>query len=167
MLGVRWQMRNLIIGIILVIVTFIAGYFKGEYDKGVEVALQVTKANEASAEKEKQLNQVAITYATVLREKENNANKKIQALRNDVASGNRRLFIPVTTQAPNCSVQTTTDALPTSGSNTGEARAELDRKVADDLIAITAEGDSAIRKLNTCINQYNKIKDKLNDSIKH
>jgi len=66
MLGVRWQMRNLIIGIILVIVTFIAGYFKGEYDKGVEVALQVTKANEASAEKEKQLNQVAITYATLL-----------------------------------------------------------------------------------------------------
>ncbi len=167
MLEVRWLMRNIIIGIILSIVTFIAGYFKGEYDKGVDVALQVTKANEASAEKEKQLTQVAVTYATVLREKENNANKKIQALRNDVASGNRRLFIPVSTQAPNCSVQATTDAPITSGSDTRETRAELDRKTSDDLIAITAEGDSAIRKLNTCINQYNEIKDKLNDAIKH
>jgi len=160
-------MRNLILGVILSIVIFTAGYLKGEYDKGVDVALEVTKANEASAEKEKQLTQVATTYATVLREKENNANKKIQALRADVASGNRRLFIPVSTQTPNCSVQTTTDATPPNGSNTRETRTELDRKVADDLIAIVAEGDSAIRKLNTCISQYNEIKDKLNDPIKH
>jgi len=162
---VKWLMRNLIIGVILAVVTFIAGYFKGEYDKGVEVALEVTKANEASAEKEKQLNQVAITYATVLREKENNANKKIKALRADVASGNLRLFLP--TQSTNCSIQPTTDTPITSGSDTRETRTELDRKVAEDLIAITAEGDTAIRKLNTCISQYNEIKDKLNDPIKH
>lgn len=158
-------MRNLIIGILLSLITFTAGYFKGEYDKGVEVALEVVKANEVSAEKEKQLNQVAITYATVLREKENDANKKIQTLRNDVASGNRRLFLP--TKSTNCSIQPTTDTPITSGSDTRETRTELDRKVAEDLIAITAEGDTAIRKLNTCINQYNEIKDKINDPIKH
>jgi len=158
-------MRNLIIGIILSIVTFAAGYLKGEYDKGVEVALEVTKANEVSAEKEKQMTQVATTYATVLREKENNANKKIQALRNDVATGNLRLFLP--TKSTDCSVQSTTDATITSGSDTRETRTELDRKIAEDLIAITAEGDTAIRKLNVCISQYNEIKDKLNDPIKH
>lgn len=153
---------KLLVTCVVVLLVFVGGYWKGNYDKGVETALEVAAANDAARQTETQLNSVATTYATVLRKNETNAQKKITDLRTAVASGERKLFIP--TQAPNCGVQTSTDASSTSGSDTGEARAELDRKVADSLIAITAEGDTAIRKLNVCIEQYNTVKDKLNDA---
>lgn len=153
---------KLLVTCVVVLLVFVGGYWKGNYDKGVETALEVAAANDAARQTETQLNSVATTYATVLRKNETNAQKKITDLRTAVASGERKLFIP--TQAPNCGVQTSTDASSTSGSDTGEARAELDRKVADSLIAITAEGDTAIRKLNICIEQYNTVKDKLNDA---
>ena len=153
---------KLLVTCVVVLLVFGGGYWKGNYDKGVETALEVAAANDTARQTETQLNSVATTYATVLRKNETNAQKKITDLRTAVASGERKLFIP--TQAPNCGVQTSTDASSTSGSNAGEARAELDRKVADSLIAITAEGDTAIRKLNTCIEQYNTVKDKLNDA---
>jgi len=147
---------------VVVLLALAGAYWKGSYDKGVEVALQVEEANNTARETEKQMAVVATTYATTLRKKETNAQKEITSLRTAVASGERRLFIP--TQAPDCSVQPTTDTSPASGSDAGEARAELDRKVADSLIALTAEGDTAIRKLNACIDQYNTIKERLNDS---
>lgn len=147
---------------VLILVALGGAYWKGTYDKGLAVAVEVAEANEQARQVETQMAVVATTYATTLRKNETNAQKKISDLRTAVASGERKLFIP--TEAPNCGVQASTDASPASGSDTGEARAELDRKVADSLIALTAEGDTAIRKLNTCIEQYNTIKDKLNDS---
>ena len=153
---------KLLLVCVVAILALGGAYWKGSYDKGVDVALEVIEANNAARETEKQLATVATTYATTLRKNEQNAQKKITDLRTAVASGERKLFIPV--QTPNCSIQTSTDATTTSGSDTGEARAELDRKVADSLIALTAEGDTAIRKLNTCISQYNEIKEKLNDA---
>lgn len=147
---------------VLILVALGGAYWKGTYDKGLAVAVEVAEANEQARQVETQMAVVATTYATTLRKNETNAQKKISDLRTAVASGERKLFIP--TEAPNCGVQASTDASPASGSDTGEARAELDRKIADSLIALTAEGDTAIRKLNTCIEQYNTIKDKLNDS---
>lgn len=154
-------MKALLVCVIAFIV-FVGGYWKGSYDKGVETALEVAAANNDARQKETQLATVATTYANVLRKNESNAQKKISDLRTAVVSGERKLFIPVTTETPNCSVQASTDASTTSGSDTGETRAELDRKVADSLIAITAEGDTAIRKLNTCISLYNELTQKEN-----
>lgn len=156
-------MRNLLLSIALFVFAFGGGYWKGGYDKGVETALEVVEANDMARNTEKQLTTVATTYAETLRKNEQNAQKKITDLRIAVSSGEHKLFIPVATQTTNCSVQPTTDAAPTSGSDTRETRAELDRKVAESLIAIVAEGDTAIRKLNVCINQYNEIKEKIND----
>lgn len=153
---------KILVGICIAFLLFIGGYWKGTYDKGLSVAVEVAEANEQARQVETQMAVVATTYATTLRKNETNAQKKISDLRTAVASGERKLFIP--TEAPNCGVQASTDASPASGSDTGEARAELDRKVADSLISLTAEGDTAIRKLNICIEQYNTIKDKLNDS---
>jgi len=160
-------MKTILACIIAILVALGAGYWKGSYDAGVKTALQVSAANDVAREKEKQMGEVAATYATVLRKKEKDAEKKITNLRIAVANGERKLFIPVTTKAPDCSVSTTSDASTSSGSNSGETRAELNGQVAQDLISIVAEGDSAIRKLNVCISQYNEIKDKLNDPVKH
>jgi hypothetical protein len=154
---------KLLLVCVVAILALGGAYWKGSYDKGVEVALEVIEANEKARESEKQMAVVATTYATTLRKNETNAQKKINDLRVAVASGERRLFIP--TQAPNCGVQASTDALPASGA-TGEARAELDRKVADSLIALTAEGDTAIRKLNICIDQYNSMKETINATLR-
>lgn len=154
---------KLLLACVVVLLALGGAYWKGSYDKGVEVALEVIEANEKARETEKQMAVVATTYATTLRKNETNAQKKINDLRVAVASGERRLFIP--TQAPNCGVQASTDALPASGA-TGEARAELDRTVADSLIALTAEGDTAIRKLNICIDQYNSMKETINATLR-
>jgi hypothetical protein len=160
-------MKTILACIIAILVALGLGYWKGSYDAGVETALQVSAANNVAREKEKQIGEVAATYATVLRKKEKDAEKKITNLRIAVANGERKLFIPVTTKASDCSVSTTSDASTSSGSNSGETRAELNGQVAQDLISIVAEGDSVIRKLNVCISQYNEIKDKLNDPVKH
>lgn len=153
-----------LLGVVLAFLVFIGGYWKGTYDKGVSVALEVAEANDKARQAEAQMAVVATTYATTLRKNETNAQKKINDLRVAVASGERRLFLP--TQAPVCGVQASTDASPASGSDAGETRASLDREVADSLIAITAEGDTAIRKLNICIEQYNSVKETLNATIR-
>ena len=155
---------KILIGCVVVLLALGGGYWKGSYDKGVETALEVAAANDAARQTETQLTAVANTYASVLRKNETNAQKKISDLRTAVSSGERKLFLSVSPQATNCSVQTTTDTSVASGSDAGETRTELDRKVADSLIALTAEGDTAIRKLNVCVNQYNEIKDKINDT---
>lgn len=73
------------------------------------------------------------------------AESKIAYLRRRVQSGAVRMSVPATA----CAVSTNT--------RTGavETRAELDPKDADDLIAIAADGDAAIRELNLCIDKYN------------
>ena len=164
MSGEKLLMRNLLLSVALLISAFGVGYWKGDYDKGVEIALEVVEANDRARNTEAQLATVATVYAETLRKNEINAQKKITDLRTAVSSGERKLFIPVAPQAPNCSVQAATDASPASGSDTGETRTELDRTVAETLITLTAEGDTAIRKLNVCISQYNEIKEKLNDA---
>lgn len=154
---------KLVIGVVVAFVLFIGGYWKGTYDKGVAIAIEVAEANDRARQTETQMAVIATTYATTLRKNETNAQKKINDLRVAVASGERKLFIP--TQAPNCSVQASTDASVASGA-TGETRAELDRTVASSLIALTAEGDTAIRKLNICIDQYNSMKETINATLR-
>jgi hypothetical protein len=77
-------------------------------------------------------------------------------VRADIATGERRLFIPV--KAPECAVSATSDAATPSGNNSGETRAELSGQVSESLIAIASEGDTAIRKLNACIDSYETLR---------
>ena len=109
--------------------------------------------NEKARETEKQMAVVATTYADTLRKSNKDAEKKITTLRANIATGDLRLSIP--TQSPVCP---SSDAAPAVGDNSGETRTELDREVARSLIAITAEGDTAIRKLNACIETYNTLR---------
>lgn len=86
----------------------------------------------------------AAKAADQLHKDKEDAQQKINRLRADVASGAQRLSIRAS-----CSASATGSA--------AEARAELDPKTADDLIAITADGDQAIIELNSCIDLYNKF----------
>ena len=80
------------------------------------------------------------------------AKDKVTKLQSDIASGELRLSIATR------SVQTCSDS--TSPARGTEARAELDPEASKSLIAITADGDTAIRALNACIDIYEKVRSK-------
>jgi prophage endopeptidase len=89
--------------------------------------------------------------ATKLKKENDAAKSQITTLRNDVASGAVRLSIATKT-----GLYASTDTAFTSGNQ--QTRTELDPTAALGLIAIAADGDSAIRQLNACITAYEQIR---------
>jgi len=142
-----------LLGIVLTVLSsFGGGYWKGKHDENARQQIEIAAANDKTRQTEQNMAVVANTYATTLRNAQNAAKAKETKLRADAATGALRLSIP--TQTPVCS---TADTAPAAG-DSRETRAELDRSVAEALIAITADGDAAIRKLNACIDTYEKMR---------
>jgi hypothetical protein len=143
----------ILLGIVLTVLSaFGGGYWKGKHDENARQQIEIAAANDKARQTEQNMAVVANTYATTLRNAQNAAKAKETKLRADAATGALRLSIP--TQAPVCP---TADTTPAAG-DSRETRAELDRSVAEALIAITADGDAAIRKLNACIDTYEKMR---------
>jgi prophage endopeptidase len=143
-----------ILGIILAILgSFGSGYYKGEQDEYERQQTEIARLNTEARETEQRMAEVAQTYAKTLRKANDVARIKETKLRTDLASSERKLFIPVKTDCP---VPATTDAPAPSGST--ETRAELDPRIAQSLVDLTSRGDQAIRQLNTCIDQYEKVR---------
>jgi hypothetical protein len=133
-----------------------SGYYKGKHDENTRQQVEIAALNAKARDTEQAMAQVAQTYAQTLRKANNVAKVKEDKLRSDIAAGKRKLFIPV--QAPDCAVSASTDAPVTDGDNSGETRAELSGQVSESLIAIASEGDTAIRKLNACIESYETLR---------
>jgi cobalamin biosynthesis protein CobD/CbiB len=132
--------------------SFGGGYYKGSSDEEARQQIEIAAANAKARETEQNMVEVAQTYATTLRKANDVAKAKETKLRADVATGTLRLSIP--TQSPVCPASTSTPA----AGDSGEARTELDRTTAEALISIAADGDAAIRKLNTCIQSYETLR---------
>jgi hypothetical protein len=146
-----------ILGIIMAVLSsFGVGYFTGELNEYERQQLEIAALNAKARETEQTMAKVAQTYAETLRKANNVAKIKETRLRDDIATG--ALSLRVAVKAPQCALQAATDTAPASGGDAGTTSAELDRSVADALIAITAEGDAAIRKLNTCIQTYDQMR---------
>jgi prophage endopeptidase len=133
-----------------------SGYYKGKHDENTRQQVEIAALNAKARETEQAMVQVAQTYGQTLRKANNVAKAKEDKLRADIVSGQRKLFIPV--KAADCAIPTTADAAPSDGDNSGEARAELSGQVSESLIAIASEGDTAIRKLNACIDSYETLR---------
>ena len=131
-----------------------SGYFKGSADEYERQQLEIARLNEQARETEKRMGEVAQTYAQNLRKSNNVAKAKETKLHSDIASGERKLFIPV--KAPECAVHAASDSTTAAGNT--ETRAELDAGIAQSLVDITSRGDQAIRSLNACIDQYNQMR---------
>jgi len=144
-----------ILGIVLAVLSaFGSGYWKGSEDEITRQQLEIAKLN-AEARQKEQILVSAIQAQTTKLQKANQDAKLAQQKRNaDIDSGSLRLRIPV--KATNCPIQATTDTAPTSGDSV-QTTAELDREIAKSLIAITEQGDSNTRQLNSCIEAYNSI----------
>ena len=133
--------------------SFGGGYFKGKHDENTRQQLEIASLNAQARQKEQVLAAAVNAQATQLMKANQNA-KLLQQKRNaDIDSGALKLRIPVKTD---CSVPTSSDTTSAVGSNAGTSSAELDGQTAKSLVAITDEGDTAIRKLNTCIALYNE-----------
>lgn len=140
------------------------GFNKGWNERDVEMQAAIAKANEESRAKEQQLTAQINANATQLQEANNVLDQKSSALDRAIRSGRVRL------PAPSC-VQPAASA-PSPAGDRQEARAEPDRPAdtASDaeretlrLIAqIAADGDRAINQLNSCIDAYNAVREKLN-----
>jgi hypothetical protein len=144
-----------ILAIVLALLgSFGSGYYKGEQDEYERQQIEIAALNAKARETEQRMGEVAQTYAQTLRKSNDVAKAKETKLRSDIATGQRKLFIPI--QAPECAVPATADS-PVAVGNT-EARAELDSGIAQSLVDLTSRGDQAIRSLNACIDQYNQMR---------
>ena len=144
-----------LLGILLAIgSSFGGGYYKGGEDENARQQAEIASLNAIAREKEQALVAAVNKQTTQLLKVENNA--KIQIAKRDAAisAGTLKLRIPV--QSPVCPVHTPSDA-PTESRDSVQATAELDRETAKNLIAITDDGDKAIRQLNACIDAYNTV----------
>lgn len=121
------------------VVCLLMAFFAGKYDERQAIKAEVERIESSMRD------EAAATTAKLEKEKRD-AQTKVDQLRADVAAGAVRLSVRAS-----CSAST--------AAGDSEARAELDPKVADDLIAITADGDQAIIELNTCIDFYNKLRE--------
>jgi len=126
---------------------FHKGYVQAELEQAAVTAQANIEARDVEQKHAKQVTDLAYEL------KKANDDVKTTKLRADVRSGALRLSVPAS-----CTVLSAEGAGAASGDRT-EARAELDPKTADDLIAITKDGDDAIRQLNACIDAYAIVKD--------
>jgi len=144
-----------LLGIVLAIFSaFGGGYYKGGQDETTRQQLEIAKLNGEARQKEQALTAAVNAQATQLMKANQNAKLLQQKHNADIDSGALKLRIAV--KASDCPVPASTDAAATSGADLGTATAELDGETAKALIALTSEGDAAIRKFNTCVNLYNE-----------
>jgi len=144
-----------ILGVILALLgSFGSGYWKGSSDEETHQQIEIARLNQQARDTEQRMGEVAQTYADTLRKSNDVAKAKETKLRADIATGERKLFVPI--QAPTCPVHTPADTTVASGNT--ETRAELDSGIAQALVDLTSRGDQAIRSLNACIDQYEKMR---------
>ena len=151
-----------LLGILMAVVgSFGGGYLKGSNDKVTRQQLEIAALNAEARAKEQALITTIQTQSNKLQKANQDAKLAQQKRNSDIDSGALRLRIPV--KAPVCPVHTATDT-PVASGNSVQATAEFDRETAKSLVAITDDGDKAIRQLNACIDAYNSVYETLNKS---
>jgi len=148
-----------LLGILMAVVgSFGGGYLKGSDDELTRQQLEIAALNAEARVKEQALITVVQTQSTKL-QKANQDAKLAQQKRNaDIDSGALRLRLSV--KAPVCPVHTASDT-PVANGDSVQASAELDGEIAKSLVAITDDGDKAIRQLNACIDAYESVRKSL------
>jgi hypothetical protein len=149
-----------ILGFVLsVTISFGSGYFKGKHDENVSQQLEIARLNAVARTKEAALATAVTSTATALRTSNEKARQISKERDLAIASGALRLRLPVKT---NCPISTSSDTASATG-NSGQEGGELDATTAQTLIAITDDGDEAIRQLTACQQAYESIYETLKE----
>ena len=144
-----------LLGILMAVIgSFGGGYLKGSEDEVTRQQLEIAALNAEARQKEQALITVVQTQSIKL-QKANQDAKVAQQKRNaDIDSGALRLRLPV--KAANCPISASDDS-PTPTGDSSQEGGELDATTAKTLIAITDDGDEAIRQLTSCQQAYESI----------
>jgi DNA-binding protein YbaB len=150
----------LVASLLAIIGAYFYGHHQGYQECYSEAVAKVAKANDTARAKERELNDKVNQTANQLRKANETAQVKITKLTADVQSGALRLSIPISSNSV-CSANTAG----TASGDQPQARAELDGQASANLIAITADGDKAIRALQACVTSYNQVRETLMEKI--
>jgi len=145
----------LLLGAVLaVLVSFGSGYYKGKHDESIRQQIEIAALNAQARVKEQALAAAVNVQAAQLVKANNNAKVQIQKRNADIDSGALRLRVPVS-----CPVQTAGDAPAAAGTDSGSA--ELQPETARAVLAVGDDADQTARKLATCVNLYNQVRETL------
>ena len=153
------MMRELALVWTLIFAAFGGGYWYGQWTESNHQLDEIQLLNEQARVKEQALTTAVNTTANALRTSNEKAKIDIQKLHSALDSGALRLRLPVKTT---CTLPASTDPAPAPRDSV-QADAELDTETAKRLIAITEDGDKAIRQLNACIDAYSAVYNTLNE----
>ena len=135
--------------------SFGAGYYKGGEAENEKQQIEIARLNTESKQKEQALVNAVHAQATQLVKANNDAKIQITKRNADIDSGAYRLRIPLSSTV--CPVYPAADSPTPSGADTGTA--ELQPETAKSLVTITDDADATVRKLNTCIQAYNQVRE--------
>lgn len=163
-------MKELLADVLLYAVLLVAGAIAGityesarnAYDDKVELqdlqnrTVRTTAwLRDVRASSEATLNQRIAELQTQLSTTQGQANEKHQTHVAGVRSGTISVRVPIVPASCSSHSVGTTDSATAA---TEPTHAQLDPAAAADLATIPHEGDAAIRELNTCIAQYNQVR---------
>jgi len=135
--------------------SFGAGYYKGSEAENEKQQIEIARLNTESKQKEQALVNAVHAQATQLVKANNDAKIQITKRNADIDSGAYQLRIPVKSTV--CPVYPAADSPTPAGADTGTA--ELQPETAKDILAIGDDADATVRKLNTCIQAYNQVRE--------
>ena len=136
------------IKIFAVIAALVASFFGGMHYSELEWEAKMAKADKAAhTQYVAHVEQIG-SLQTALEKANEDAKLKDDQLRAALRAGTQRLYVPIVTATTSATSEPT------------EERGQLDPTVADALVTITQDGDTAIRELNMCIDAYNTLRTK-------
>ena len=147
-----------VVGIVLVLLGgFYVADHRGYQRRVDEDKAEIERLNGEARAKEAELNGKLATANSALKKAKNDVKTKQNDLVSRADSGELRL-------PSSCGVQAGADAPAAGGNPTNES--DTERQAIKDLIAIAAEGDTAITQLNACITTYNQVRQTVNEGVK-
>ena len=146
----------LIIGAICALLgVYFYGHHEGYQERVAEDQAEIIRLNSEARAKEDELNKKLAQTGIALRKARDDIKTKQTSINARIDSGELRL-------PTSCAVQTNPSA-PNDGGTNG---AQSDKQALKDIVSIAADGDAAIVSLNTCISQYNQVRDTVNEGVK-
>ena len=146
----------LIIGAICALLgVYFYGHHEGYQERVAEDQAEIIRLNSEARAKEDELNKKLAQTGIALRKARDDIKTKQTSINARIDSGELRL-------PTSCAVQTNPGASNDSGANGTQS----DKQALKDIVAIAADGDAAIVSLNTCISQYNQVRDTVNEGVK-
>ena len=146
----------LIIGAICALLgVYFYGHHEGYQERVAEDQAEIIRLNSEARAKEDELNRKLVQTGIALRKARDDIKTKQTSINARIDSGELRL-------PTSCAVQTNPGAPNDGGANGTQS----DKQALKDIVAIAADGDAAIVSLNTCISQYNQVRETVNEGVK-